>query len=52
MATLKADAEDEVVVHGSAMLVHALVDRGLVDEFRPMVFPTILDGVLLLIYDR
>jgi dihydrofolate reductase len=41
---LKADTQGDVVVHGSATLVHALVDKGLVDEFRLMVFPVILGG--------
>jgi dihydrofolate reductase len=44
VAELKADTRGDVVVHGSATLVHALVDKGLVDEFRLMVFPTILGG--------
>jgi dihydrofolate reductase len=44
VAKLKADTQGDVVVHGSATLVHALVDKGLVDEFRLMVFPVILGG--------
>ena len=32
----------DVVVHGSATLVHALLDKGLVDELRLIVFPAIL----------
>jgi dihydrofolate reductase len=45
VAKLKKGAEGDVVVHGSATLVHALVDQGFVDEFRLMVFPVILgDG--------
>ena len=42
VAELTAGAIGDVVVHGSATLVHALLDKGLVDEFRLMVFPTIL----------
>jgi dihydrofolate reductase len=42
VAKLKADTQGDVVVHGSATLVHALVDKGLVDEFRLIVFPVIL----------
>jgi dihydrofolate reductase len=36
------DEHDEVLVAGSATLVQALVDRGLVDELRLMVFPVVL----------
>jgi dihydrofolate reductase len=37
------DAHDgDIVVHGSAQLVHALLDQGLVDELRLMVFPVVL----------
>jgi dihydrofolate reductase len=42
VAALKARATGDVVVHGSATLVHALLDAGLVDEIRLIVFPTIL----------
>jgi dihydrofolate reductase len=52
---LKGDAVDEVrklkesgdgnlLLAGSAQLVHALTSAGLVDEFRLMVFPLILGG--------
>jgi dihydrofolate reductase len=37
------DAHDrDVVVHGSASLVQALLEAGLVDELRLMVFPVVL----------
>jgi dihydrofolate reductase len=42
VAELAAGAAGDIVVHGSATLVHALLANGLVDEFRLMVFPTIL----------
>ncbi len=42
VAGLKGRTAGDVVVHGSATLVHALLDAGLVDEIRLMVFPTIL----------
>ena len=41
---LTAGATGDVVVHGSATLVHALLDGGLVDELRLIVFPIILGG--------
>jgi dihydrofolate reductase len=34
--------EGELLVNGSGQLVQALLDRGLVDELRLMVFPTVL----------
>jgi dihydrofolate reductase len=42
VAKLKERYDGDIVVHGSAQLVQALVDRGLVDEFRLMVFPVVL----------
>jgi dihydrofolate reductase len=34
--------DGNIVVHGSAMLVHSLLEHGLVDELRLMIFPVIL----------
>ena len=48
VAELKAGADGDVVVHGSATLVHALLDEGLVDELRLMVFPIVLGSGLKL----
>ena len=42
VANLKQAEDGDVVVHGSARLVQALVDAGLVDELRLMVFPVVL----------
>ena len=42
VATLKARHDGDVVVHGSASLVQALIDQDLVDELRLMVFPVVL----------
>jgi dihydrofolate reductase len=39
---LKASHDGDVVVHGSATLAQALLDQGLVDELRLMVFPVVL----------
>jgi dihydrofolate reductase len=42
---LKQDVDGEIVVHGSAQLAQALIDEGLADEVRLMVFPVVLgDG--------
>lgn len=42
---LKEDGDGGLLVAGSAQLVQALTEAGLVDEYRLMVFPTVLgDG--------
>jgi dihydrofolate reductase len=42
VAKLKQDVDGDVVVHGSASLVQALLEKDLVDELRLMVFPVVL----------
>jgi dihydrofolate reductase len=42
VAKLRQDVDGDIVVHGSAQLVQALVEHGLVDELRLMVFPVVL----------
>jgi dihydrofolate reductase len=39
---LKQEHDGDIVVHGSAQLVQALLDQNLVDELRLMVFPVAL----------
>jgi dihydrofolate reductase len=42
---IKDAVDGDIVVHGSAQLVQALIDQGLVDELRLMVYPVVLgDG--------
>jgi dihydrofolate reductase len=40
--SLKQKHNGDIVVHGSAQLVQALVDKDLVDEYRVMLFPVLL----------
>jgi dihydrofolate reductase len=42
VSKLKEELDGEITVHGSATLVQALADQDLVDEYRLMVFPTVL----------
>jgi dihydrofolate reductase len=41
-AKLRASTEGNIVVHGSAQLVQALIEHDLVDELRLMVYPIVL----------
>lgn len=42
VARLRDEVDGDVVVHGSAQLAQALLEEGLVDELRLMVFPVVL----------
>jgi len=42
VARMKDEVDGEIVVHGSASLVQALIENDLVDELRLMVFPVVL----------
>src|SRR4051794_28364847 len=42
VARLRQESDGDVVVHGSAQLAQALLERDLVDELRLMVFPVVL----------
>jgi dihydrofolate reductase len=42
VSKLRDEQDGEIVVHGSAQLVRALLEHGLVDELRLMVFPVVL----------
>jgi dihydrofolate reductase len=42
VAKLREEVDGDIVVHGSAQLVQALLEQGLVDELRLMVFPVVL----------
>jgi dihydrofolate reductase len=42
VAELKERHDGDILVNGSVQLVQALADAGLVDEYRVMVFPTVI----------
>jgi dihydrofolate reductase len=42
VSRLKRESDGNLVVHGSGQLVQALLENGLVDELRLMVFPVVL----------
>jgi dihydrofolate reductase len=42
VAKLRDELDGELVVHGSAQLAQGLIENGLVDELRLMVFPVVL----------
>jgi dihydrofolate reductase len=44
IAKLKQDFDGDILVNGSVQLVQALAEDGLIDEYRFMVFPTVLGG--------
>lgn len=44
VAKLKQEFEGDILVNGSVQLVQALAEDGLIDEYRFMVFPTVLGG--------
>jgi dihydrofolate reductase len=48
VAKLKQEQAGDIVVHGSARLVQGLLELGLVDELRLMLFPVLLGGGLRL----
>jgi dihydrofolate reductase len=44
IAALKAQPGGDLLVEGSCQLVHTLVEHGLVDDYRLMVFPVVQGG--------
>ena len=42
VSKLRQEHDGDIVVHGSAQLVQALIEHDLVDELRLMVFPVVL----------
>lgn len=44
VSTLKQESGGDILVNGSAQLVHTLMEHDLVDEYRLMTFPIILES--------
>jgi dihydrofolate reductase len=42
VSKLKRELDGDILINGSVQLVRTLIDQGLVDEYRLMVFPTVL----------
>ncbi len=42
VSKLKEDVRGEILVYASYQLVHTLIEHGLVDEFRLVIFPVVL----------
>lgn len=42
IAALKKEDGQDIVIHGSGRLVNSLLERGLIDEYRLMVFPILV----------
>ncbi|CAM5476767.1 dihydrofolate reductase family protein [Mycolicibacterium aubagnense] len=40
--SIKAGAKGDILIYGSASIVHQLAPHGLIDEYRLMVYPTVL----------
>ena len=40
--TIRSDTDGDVLIFGSASIVHQLLPHGLIDEIRLMVYPTVL----------
>lgn len=42
IARLKGQVDGDILVYGSASIVHQLAPRGLIDEYRLMIYPVVL----------
>lgn len=42
VAALKEESGQDIVIHGSAQLVNSLMEQGLIDEYRLMMFPIVV----------
>jgi len=50
--SIKATTKGDILIYGSASIVHQLAPRGLIDEYRLMVFPIVLGRGIRLFPDN
>jgi dihydrofolate reductase len=52
VGAFKAEGDGECLIFGSASIVHALAPHGVIDEYRLMIYPTVLGHGKRLFADR
>jgi dihydrofolate reductase len=44
VSTLKEEIDGDILIYASCQLVHTLIEHGLIDEFRLVIFPVVIGG--------